>query len=100
MHMAFFDFFSLLLAVAFLLLGCRQQHVRDMVQYRKAIKLFLWSIILFYPVSAIFMIGVYLSFVGHPVGMILSVLSFRHLCLALISPANTEEHQLKAPPQE
>ena len=89
--MAFFDFFSLLLAAAFLILGCRPQHVRDMTRYRKALKLFLWSIVLFYPVSAIFMIGVYLGFVAHPVGMVLIVLSFRHLCLALISPAPAQE---------
>ncbi len=85
--MAFFDFFSLLLATAFLILACRPQHVRDMVRYRKALTLFLWSIVLFYPVSAIFMIGVYLGFVAHSVGMVLIVLSVRHLCLALISPA-------------
>jgi len=53
------------------------------VRYRKALTLFVWSILLFYPVSAIFMIGVYLSFVAHPLGMVLSVLSIRHLCLAL-----------------
>ncbi len=83
--MAFFDYFSLLLAAAFLILGRRPQHVRDMVRYRKALTLFLWSIVLFYPVSAIFMFGVYLAFVTHPVGMVLIVLSFRQLCLALIA---------------
>jgi hypothetical protein len=91
--MAFFDFFSLLMAAAFLILACRPQHVRDMVRYRKALTLFLWSLVLFYPISAIFMIGVYLGFVAHPVGMVLIVLSFRHLCLALICPACTPEPQ-------
>ena len=89
--MAFFDYFSLLLAAAFLILGCRPQHVRDMVRYRTALTLFLWSIVLFYPVSAIFMIGVYLGFVAHPVGMVLIGLSFRHLCLALITTAGAPQ---------
>ena len=89
--MAFFDCFSLLLAAALLILGCRPQYLRDMTRYRKALTLFLWSLVLFYPVSAIFAIGVYLGFVAHPVGMVLIVLSFRHLCLALISPADAAE---------
>lgn len=84
-HRAFFDFFSLL--------ACRPQHVRDRVQHRKALKLFLWSLVLFYPVSAIFMIGVYLDFVSHPIGMILSILSFRFLWLSLLSPGGDEEAQ-------
>ena len=84
MALAFFDIFSLLLGAAFLILGCRRQYVGDMARYQKALSLFLWSLVLFYPVSSIFMIGVYLGFVAHPLGMILSVLSFRHLCLALI----------------
>ena len=86
--MAFFDFFSLLLAAAFLILGCRPQHLRDLTRYRKALTLFLWSIVLLYALSSIRGL---LGCDTHPLGMILSVLSFRYLCLALISPAAAPE---------
>lgn len=86
MKMAFFDCFSLLLAAAFLFLHCRPQHIRDAARLRRAFVFYLWSLVLFYPVSAIFMIGVYIGIVTNPIGMILSILCFRHLCLALSAP--------------
>jgi len=44
------------------------------------------ALILYYPVSAFFGVGAYLSFVARPVGFVLGVVSFRFLCLALIEP--------------
>ncbi|WP_395736872.1 hypothetical protein [Prosthecobacter sp.] len=87
MKMAFFDFFFLFLAAAFLFFRCRPQYVHDVTHHRKALNLFLWSLVLFYPVSAIFMISVYLSIVTNPIAMILSILCFRFLWLSLNTPA-------------
>lgn len=98
--MTFFDLFFLLLAAALLILGCRPQHLRDVARYRSALNFFVWALIIAYDVPAFIRITVVLGISTVPIGMIVGVLSFRHLCLALFNPANTEECQLKAPPQE
>ena len=48
------------------------------------IVLFVAALVLYYPVSALFTIGVYLSFVARPLGFVFGVISLRLLCLALI----------------
>jgi hypothetical protein len=81
--MDFFDAFSLLLATALLTSGFLRRRIGDIGKYRKALAFFVTALILYYAVSAIFGIGVYLSFVGRPLGFVLGVLSLRFLCLAL-----------------
>jgi len=81
--MGFFDVFSLLLAAALLASASLPQRINDVGRYRKALVLFATSLILYYPVSAIFLIGAYISFVARPMGFVLGVLSFCSLCLAL-----------------
>ena len=84
--MDFFTAFSLLLVGAFLVSAFLRQKIVDPVAYRKALAQLLAALILYYPVSALFGVGVYLSFVARPVGFILGMVSFRFLCLALIAP--------------
>jgi hypothetical protein len=83
--MDFFSAFSLLLVGAFLVSAFLRQRIVDPAAYRKALALLLAALILYYPISALFTVGVYLSFVARPVGFVLGVLSFRVLCLALVA---------------
>ena len=83
--MDFFTGFSLLLAVEFLVIAFLRQKVVDHAAYRKALALFLAALILYYPVSELFTVGLYLSFVARPAGFVLGVFSFRRLCLALVA---------------
>jgi hypothetical protein len=87
--MDFYTAFSLLLAVGFLVAGFQRQRFVDHAAYRKALALFLAALILYYPVSALCTVGVYLSLVARPAGFVLGVCSFRRLCLALVA-ANGE----------
>lgn len=80
--MDFFSALSLLLASGFLVTGFLRPRMIDPAAYRKALTLLLAALILYYPVSALFAVGVYLSFVARPVGFVLGVVSFRLLCLA------------------
>jgi hypothetical protein len=84
--MDFFSAFSLLLIGAFLVSAFLSQRIIDPLAYRKALTQLLAALILYYPVSAIFWVGVYLSFVARPLGFVLAVVSFRFLCLAFIAP--------------
>jgi hypothetical protein len=79
----FFAAFSLLVAGGFLMAGFLRQRTLDPAAYRKGLTLLVAGLILYYPVSALFTIGLYLSFVARPVGFVLGVLSFRLLCLTL-----------------
>jgi hypothetical protein len=81
--MDIFDLLSLVLAIAFLTAGFFPQRIGNMEKYKKALTLWMVALILYFPVSAIFGIGVYLSLVARPLGFILSLLSLRQLCLAL-----------------
>ena len=83
--MDFFSAFSLLLIGAFLVSAFLRQRAVDPVAYRKALAQLLAALILYYPVSALFGVGVYLSFVARPLGFVLGVVSFRSFCLALIA---------------
>ena len=84
--MDFFGALSLLLAGAFLVSAFFRRRIVDSVAYRKALTQFLAALILYYPVSALFAVGVYVSFVARPLGFVLGVISLRFLCLALIAP--------------
>ncbi len=84
--MDFFSAFSLLLAGAFLVTAFFREKIVDPAAYRKALAVLLAALILYYPVSDIFAVGVYLGFVARPLGFVLGVISFRFLCLALLPP--------------
>jgi hypothetical protein len=84
--MDIFAAFSLLLAAGFLVTVILRQRIIDSAAYRKALTLFLAALILYYPISALFTVGPYLSLVARPVGFVLGVVSFRNLCLALLPP--------------
>lgn len=86
--MDFFNTFSLLLGIGFLAAGLLRQKITDPLKYRKALAFYVAALILYYPVSAIFGIGVYLSFVARPLGFVLGVVSLRLLCLALITESS------------
>jgi hypothetical protein len=83
--MDIFGAFSLLLAGGLLVAAFLRQRIIDPVAYRRALTLLLTALILYYPVSALFTVGAYLSIVARPVAFVLGVLSFRALCLALVA---------------
>jgi hypothetical protein len=93
--MDFFDPFSLLLATALLASGFLRARIGDAGKYRKALAFFVAALILYYPVSAIFAVGVYLSFVARPLGFVLAVVSLRFLCLALFVQAPESKEDQK-----
>ena len=82
--MIFFDFFCLLLATALVTVGIIARSSLNLAQYRSALGLFVAAVILYYPVSGLFTVGVYISFVARPIAVVLGVLSLRGLCLALV----------------
>lgn len=91
--MDIFDLLSTVLAIAFLTGGFFPQRIGYMEKYKKALTLWILALILYFPVSAVFNIGVYLSFVARPLGFILSLLSLRQLCLALaLRPDGQKKH--------
>jgi hypothetical protein len=83
--MDIFAALSLLLGAGFLVAAFLKQRIADPTEYRSALTLLLVALILYYPVSALFAVGPYLSFVARPLGFVLLVLSFRGLCLALLT---------------
>lgn len=84
-----FAAFSLLLAAGFIVAGFFRPRIVDPAAFRRAIGLLVAALILYYPISAIFYVGVYLSFVARPLGFVLGVISFRVFCLALIAPGDS-----------
>ena len=84
--MDFFSAFSVLMAGGMLAAAFLRQRIVDPVAYHKARKWFFAALILYYPVSELFGVGMYLSFVARPVGFVLGLLSFRFLCLAVLAP--------------
>jgi len=86
--MDIFDVLSLILAIGFLIAAFFPYRIQDAAGYRRAITLWIVSLTLYFPVSALFQIGVFLSFVARPVGFILALLSLRALCLALCNRNN------------
>ena len=87
--MDFFSILTLLTAAGLLVIAFRRARSFEPRAYRKALLLLLAAWILYYPVSELFMVGVYLSFVVRPVGFVLGALSFRLLCLALFDGSTT-----------
>jgi hypothetical protein len=83
--MDIFAALSLLIGAGFLVAAFLKQRIADPTEYRSALTLLLVALILYYPVSSLFVVGVYLSFVVRPLGFVLLALSFRGLCLALVS---------------
>jgi hypothetical protein len=84
--MDIFGSFALLLAGGFLVSAFLRQRILDPAAYQKSLTLLLAALILYYPVSVLFAVGVYLGFVARPVGFVLGVLSFRLFVMALIAP--------------
>ncbi len=82
--MDLFGAFSLLLAAALALAAFFPDRIQDIEVYRKGLIQFLVALALYYPVSGLFWIGVYLSFVARPLGFLLGLNSFRLLCVCLI----------------
>ena len=83
--MDFFDALSLLVGIALLIAGFFRQKTLAVQTYREALAYFVAALILYFPVSAIYFVGPYLSLAAKPIGFILQVLRVRLLCLALIS---------------
>ena len=86
--MDIYEALSLVLAIGFLTAAFFPQRIRNDASYRKAITFWIIALILYFPVSALFQIGVFLSIVARPVGFVLTVLSLRLLCLALYDSKN------------
>jgi hypothetical protein len=82
--MEFYEWYSLLLAVAFLVLGVFRQKLGGIGQYWKALNFWVAALILYYPVSNFFGVGVYLSIIARPTGFILGLVSLYLLCMALV----------------
>ncbi|SFJ42393.1 hypothetical protein [Planctomicrobium piriforme] len=80
--MNFFDLFSLLIAAGLLLASIRPEKVSSAKAYKKALWYFFAALILHYPLSEIFYVGVFLSFVARPIGFLLILMSFAFLCRA------------------
>jgi hypothetical protein len=83
--MDIFDGLSLVLAIAFLTAAFFPQRIHDLAKYRKAISLWIIALVLYFPVSALFQIGVFLSFVARPVGFVLVLVSLQLFCFALMN---------------
>lgn len=77
---------SLVLAAGFPVAGLLRRTDINARRYRKGLGMLVMALILYYPVSNLFQIGIFLSFVARPVGFILGVMSLRSLCLALLLP--------------
>jgi hypothetical protein len=86
--MIFFDYFVLILAVAFLWRGWRLPACRFLPKEKRALEMFIVALILYYPVSGLMVVGMYLSLIARPIAVILGILSFRLLCLEV--PRTTE----------
>ncbi len=98
--MDFFTAFSLLLGVAFLVSAFMRHRIFDSAAYRKAFTFWLAALILYYPVSELFAIGVYLGFVARPVGFVLGLISFRFLWLGLGAPDRADKNGASSSPEQ
>jgi hypothetical protein len=87
------DAFALLslvfLPLAFLLLGVFRQRIVRRDEYWKAVKCWLIAMILYYPVSELFFIGVFLSYGTRPAGFVMAILTVYRLCVALFPEAES-----------
>jgi hypothetical protein len=89
--MIFFDYFALILMVAFLAPRFGRNQRGLTARERRALGMFVVALILYYPVSGIFVIGAYASFVARPVGVVLGILSFRGLCVGAMEQGESTE---------
>ena len=88
--MIFFDYFVLLLAVAFLAPSFLQTR-RPLAFKPQTLTMFVTSLILYYPVSGLMIAGAYLSLIARPIAVVLAILSFRSLCVELLrGPEGTD----------
>jgi hypothetical protein len=85
------DAFALLslvfLPLAFLVLGVFRQRIVRTDQYWNALKCWLAAMILYYPVSELFFIGVFLSYGTRPAGFVMAIITVYKLCMALVPEA-------------
>jgi hypothetical protein len=81
------DAFALLslvvLPLAFLVLGVFRQRIVRVDQYWMALNCWVIAMILYYPVSGLFMIGAYLSIVVQPAALVIGFFSVYRLCVSL-----------------
>ena len=95
---------SLLVAAALLTTAFLRHKIGNADEYRSAITMYVWALILYYPVSVLPAVGSFLSFVTRPAGFVMVLLSLRLLCLALLPPAaelrnsgTTDDHSFRVP---
>jgi hypothetical protein len=77
----------ILLPVAFLVLGAFRQRIVRVDQYWMAMNYWIIAMILYYPVSGLFMIGAYLSIVAQPAALVIGFFGVYRLCMSMFPDA-------------
>ena len=78
--------FAITLSVALIAVGLSGERLKDRARYHHSLGLYLSSLILLFVAPQIIAIGVYVSIVTVPLGMLLGFCSMFVLCRSLVPP--------------